>query len=107
MPQLQGEGFAEDIGTHVQWLAGQKIGHAHIRIAPQELGPVEVRLQLDGGAVVREEALLADRNERIRDVREGPDGILYILTDEDDGKLIELRPAPAPATGISGSAAAR
>ena len=66
-----------------------------------------IRLQLDGDAVVREEALLADRNERIRDVREGPDGILYILTDEDDGKLIELRPAPAPATGISGSAAAR
>ena len=51
VPQLQGEGFAEDIGTHVQWLAGQKIGHAHIRIAPQELGPVEVRLQLDGDRV--------------------------------------------------------
>lgn len=51
VPQLQGEGFADDIGTHVQWLAGQKIGHAHIRIAPQELGPVEVRLQLDGDRV--------------------------------------------------------
>lgn len=50
-PQLHGEGFADDIGSHVQWLAGQKISHAHIRISPQELGPVEVRLQLDGDRI--------------------------------------------------------
>lgn len=50
-PQLHSEGFADDIGTHVQWLAGQKISHAHIRISPQDLGPVEVRLQLDGDRI--------------------------------------------------------
>lgn len=54
-----------------------------------------IRLQLDGDAVVDEEALLGDRQERIRDVREGPGGVLYILTDENAGKLIELRPLPA------------
>ncbi|AKC88447.1 hypothetical protein WQ53_15605 [Pseudoxanthomonas suwonensis] len=51
VPQLHGEGFADDVGAHVQWLAGQKIGHAHIRISPQELGPVEIRLQLDGDRI--------------------------------------------------------
>ncbi|GAB3505091.1 flagellar hook-length control protein FliK [Pseudoxanthomonas daejeonensis] len=50
-PQLHGEAFADDVGTHVQWLAGQKIGHAHIRISPQDLGPVEIRLQLDGDRI--------------------------------------------------------
>ncbi|KAF1685609.1 hypothetical protein B1992_11635 [Pseudoxanthomonas broegbernensis] len=51
VPQLHGQAFADDIGTHVQWLAGQKIGHAHIRISPQELGPVEIRLRLDGDRI--------------------------------------------------------
>jgi len=47
-PQLGDAGFAEDVGSHVEWLAGQKISHAVIRVSPQDLGPVEVRLQLDG-----------------------------------------------------------
>ncbi|CAG1017449.1 Aldose sugar dehydrogenase YliI [Burkholderiaceae bacterium] len=49
-----------------------------------------VRLQLDGRRVVRQERLLTDLGERIRDVRQGPDGWLYVLTDSDDGKLIRL-----------------
>ncbi len=47
-PHLQDAGFAEDVGEHIQWMAGQKISHALIRITPHDLGPVEVRLQLDG-----------------------------------------------------------
>ncbi|WP_162204209.1 flagellar hook-length control protein FliK [Pseudoxanthomonas suwonensis] len=47
-PQLGEAGFVDDVGDHVEWLAGQKIGHAVIRISPQDLGPVEVRLHLDG-----------------------------------------------------------
>jgi glucose/arabinose dehydrogenase len=42
--------------------------------------------------VVSEEQLLTDLRERIRDVRQGPDGFIYVLTDSDDGKLIRLRP---------------
>jgi len=42
--------------------------------------------------VVREERLLKDRLGRIRDVRTGPDGYLYITTDDDDGSLVRLEP---------------
>ncbi|MDB5965484.1 MAG: glucose sorbosone dehydrogenase, partial [Polaromonas sp.] len=46
------------------------------------------------GKVVREHKLLTDVGERIRDVRQGPDGLLYVLTDNVGGKLIRLVPAP-------------
>ena len=44
------------------------------------------------GQVVRESKLLSDLAERIRDVRQGPDGLLYVLTDSRNGKLIRLLP---------------
>lgn len=50
-----------------------------------------IRLQLDGDRVVHEERLLAGR-ERIRDVRVGPDGLVYLLTDSTNGKLLRLEP---------------
>ena len=46
------------------------------------------------GKVVRESKLISDVAERIRDVRQGPDGLLYVLTDSINGKLIRLLPAP-------------
>jgi glucose/arabinose dehydrogenase len=49
-----------------------------------------VRLTLRGEKVVDEERILTDLDERIRDVRQGPDGCLYILTDSPNGKLIRL-----------------
>jgi glucose/arabinose dehydrogenase len=51
-----------------------------------------VRLELDGTRVVREERLLAGREQRIRDVRQGPDGLLYLITDAGDGELLRLDP---------------
>ena len=48
------------------------------------------RLTLDGNAVTARERLLADRGERIRDVRQGPDGWLYLLTDSTNGKLLRV-----------------
>jgi glucose/arabinose dehydrogenase len=54
-----------------------------------------VRLELDGAKVVKEERLLADLGERIRDVRQGPDGLLYLLTDSPDGRVLRLEPAAA------------
>ncbi len=54
-----------------------------------------VRLQLDGDTVVSEEPLLVDLGERIRDVRAGPDGYLYLLTDDAKGKLLRVGLAPA------------
>ena len=44
------------------------------------------------GKVVRENKLLRQAGERIRDVRQGPDGLLYVLTDSPDGKLLRLLP---------------
>jgi glucose/arabinose dehydrogenase len=55
-------------------------------------GEVLLRLELDGNSVVGEERLLAAANSRIRDVRQGPDGYLYILTDSADGQLLRLQP---------------
>ena len=50
------------------------------------------RLELDGERVLREERLLGDLGERVRDVRQGPDGLLYLLTDERNGRLLRLDP---------------
>jgi glucose/arabinose dehydrogenase len=50
------------------------------------------RLELEGEKIVREERLLQGEYGRIRDVRQGPDGLLYLLTDEGDGRLLRLQP---------------
>ena len=50
------------------------------------------RLQMEGDKVVRDELLLEDLKERVRDVRQGPDGLLYLLTDSPDGRLLRVRP---------------
>jgi len=52
-----------------------------------------VRLKLDGEQVVREERLLKGVLGRIRDVRAGPDGLIYLLTDESHAVLARLEPA--------------
>ena len=50
------------------------------------------RIVLKDGKVVSEHKLLEDGNARIRDVKQGPDGFLYVLTDESRGKLLRLKP---------------
>lgn len=57
-------------------------------------GEMLVRLELDREKVVHEERLLEGLETRIRDVRQGPDGRLYLLTDEADGALLRLDPLP-------------
>jgi glucose/arabinose dehydrogenase len=42
---------------------------------------------------LRREALLTELRQRIRDVAEGPDGLLYVLTDEDEGAVLRIEPA--------------
>ncbi len=51
-----------------------------------------VRLELNGTEIIKEERLLERALGRIRDVRSGPDGFLYLLTDENDGSLVRLEP---------------
>ncbi|KAA6434828.1 PQQ-dependent sugar dehydrogenase [Rufibacter glacialis] len=51
-----------------------------------------VRLKIEKGRVTGEEHLLTDRGQRIRDVRQGPDGALYLVTDQANGELWKITP---------------
>jgi glucose/arabinose dehydrogenase len=54
-----------------------------------------VRLVIEDGRVVGEEHLLKERGQRIRDVRQGPDGALYVATDEANGEIWRIAPRRA------------
>jgi len=51
------------------------------------------RLEIKDGKVIKEERMLQGLNERIRDVRQGPDGALYLLTDNSAGRILRVAPA--------------
>jgi len=57
-------------------------------------GQILVRLELEGEKVRKEERLLAQLRERIRDVRQGPDGALWLATDNSAGRILRVIPAP-------------
>jgi glucose/arabinose dehydrogenase len=56
-------------------------------------GKMLVRLSVNGHAVTGEERLLQNLYERIRDVRQGPDGALWLLTDNSAGRILRVTPA--------------
>jgi glucose/arabinose dehydrogenase len=56
-------------------------------------GRVDRIVFADNGGEIRRESLLGELHQRIRYVREGPDGLLYLLTDEQDGELLVIEPA--------------
>jgi flagellar hook-length control protein FliK len=51
MPADPANGFDDGIGTHIAWMAGQRLGEARIQVNPEHLGPIEVTLQLDDARV--------------------------------------------------------
>ena len=51
-----------------------------------------VRLEINGEKVGSEERLLQDLGERIRDVRQGPDGALWLVTDNSAGRILRVAP---------------
>jgi aldose sugar dehydrogenase len=55
------------------------------------------------GKPIQREPILTELRQRIRDVRQGPDGLLYLLTDEDNGMLLRIEPAPPEGTAPSRS----
>jgi len=80
-PGISGMAFY-DSPTFKAWDHNLFIG----ALAAQEL----IRLRLEGDKVVHEERLLGELKARIRDVRVGPDGYLYVLTDAKDGTLLKV-----------------
>lgn len=70
-------------------------------------GEQVVRLRMEDGLVVGEEKLLMDRCQRIKDVRQGNDGLLYVLTDESPSELLRIAPGAgstmAAATAVRAS----
>lgn len=85
-PSIAPSGMAFYTGTSFpRWQGDLFVGAlAHRHLA---------RLKLVGMIVVEEERLLEDLGKRIRDVRVGPDGNLWLLTDHDPGQLLRLEPA--------------
>ena len=55
-------------------------------------GQMLVRLEINGETVGKEERLLQNLRERIRDVRQGPDGALYLATDNANGRILRVSP---------------
>jgi len=86
VPSIAPSGMAFYTGDRIpQWQGNLFIGALKFRLL--------VRLEIEGTQIVHEERLLEDEIGRIRDVRQGPDGLLYLLSDEDDGALYRLSPA--------------
>ena len=56
-------------------------------------GKLVSRLEISGDKVTGEERMLQNFGERIRDVRQGPDGFVYLLTDAPQGRILRMRPA--------------
>jgi aldose sugar dehydrogenase len=77
------------------WKGNLFVGSARRGEVPRTGGLERVVLN-DRLQEIRRETLLTALHQRIRDVRQGPDGLLYVVTDEDDGALLRLEPAPAP-----------
>jgi len=84
VPSIAPSGMAFVSGSHFpQWQGNLLVGALR--------GQMLVRLTLDGEKVLGEERLLQGRS-RLRDVRMGPDGLVYLLTDEAQGALLRLEP---------------
>jgi len=85
-PSIAPSGMAFYTGERIpEWKGSLFVGSLKFRML--------VRLEISGNKVVKEHRLLTGIDQRIRDVRQGPDGYLYLLTDESDGRLLRLRKA--------------
>lgn len=86
VPSIAPSGIAFVSGSQFpQWRGSMLVGALR--------GQMLVRLTLEGDKVLSEERLFQGRPGRIRDVRMGPDGFVYLLTDDPQGALLRLEPA--------------
>jgi glucose/arabinose dehydrogenase len=63
-------------------------------------GHIERLVINERGEELRREELLNELRQRVRDLRQGPDGLTYVLTDEDEAALLRLEPVDDRSTGI-------
>jgi glucose/arabinose dehydrogenase len=96
MAQPQAHWVPSFAPSGLAWLSGTRYGPAwqgSLFVGALK-GRALLRLGMDGDAVREQQWLLQGLQQRIRDVRQGPDGLLYVLTDAADGQLIRLLPKP-------------
>ena len=92
VPSIAPTGITVYTGDKIPaWRNNLFVGSARIGEIPRTGGLERVVLN-DKLEEIRRERLLGDLHQRIRDVRQGPDGLLYVITDEDDGALLRIEP---------------
>ncbi len=95
VPSIAPSGLAIYTGDRFQaWKGNLFVASARRGEVPRTGGLERVVLN-DRLQEIRRETLLTELRQRIRDVRQGADGLLYVLTDEDDGAVLRLEPAPS------------
>ena len=94
MPSIAASGMAFYTGDRLpKWKGDVFVGALRTGEIPGT-GHLERILFNENMEELRRETLLTDLRQRIRDVRQGPDGLLYLLTDEKEGALLRIEPAP-------------
>jgi glucose/arabinose dehydrogenase len=94
VPSISTSGLAFYTGDELaKWKGDIFVGGMRYGEIPNT-GRLERVLINDEMEELRREPLLVDLRQRIRDVRQGPDGLLYLLTDYDDGALLRIAPSP-------------
>jgi glucose/arabinose dehydrogenase len=93
VPSIGPSGLAFYTGDRFpQWKGNLFVGSVRRGEIPRT-GGLERVVVTEKVEEIRRETLLTELHQRIRDVRQGPDGLLYVLTDEDDGALLRIEPA--------------
>jgi glucose/arabinose dehydrogenase len=93
VPSIAASGLTFYSGARIPaWTGNLFVGAMTVGRLPRT-GRLERIVFAENGGEIRRESLLGDLHQRIRDVREGPDGLLYLLTDEADGALLVIEPA--------------
>lgn len=94
LPSIAPTGMSFYSGDRIAaWQGNLFVGSARRGAVPRT-GGLERIVFNDAMEELRRETLLTELHQRIRDVRQGPDGLLYVLTDEDDGALLRIEPSP-------------
>jgi glucose/arabinose dehydrogenase len=94
IPSIAPTGLTFYTGARIPaWKGNLFVGSARRGEVPRT-GGLERVVVNDKLEELRRESLLTELHQRIRDVRQGPDGLLYVITDEDDGALLRIEPAP-------------